>query len=349
MPHSSGGGSHGGGFHGGSGFHGGGLHGHTGSHQNYIRHSRHYFPGAYRYYYYLRGMPHIIYSSARPGTTSKFGEWFSVFLFFILTIVPPIVLISQGFKNPKPLATNYDTTIVIADEGSALSSEQTLSMQSKFLDFRSLTGITPAFLSVDPTYSVVYKSDDAFERHAYYEYLDRFNDEKHWLLVYMGGEDWKFVGMQGNDTDDIITYQVATTFAKNVVTKLEQNVDITTAINSSFDLITPGLMNKSYHLDSTYIVGTAFFTLFSGLMFGVSICNLKNAYTVGKSKELPKDSILKNCPYCDSPYYSGTVKTCPKCGAPLDDDEPAKEETIKEDNPFDDDADRFAIDPEQYK
>ena len=84
----------------------------------------------------------------------------------------------------------------------------------------------------------------------------------------------------------------------------------------------------------------------------VCIVNLVNAYRIGKAERLPKDSELKHCPYCDSEYYTGTVKTCPSCGAPLDGDEPSKEKP-KEKNPFDiefdDDEDRFAIDPDQYK
>ena len=33
---------------------------------------------------------------------------------------------------------------------------------------------------------------------------------------------------------------------------------------------------------------------------------------------LQEEPILKNCPYCDSPYYAYTIDRCPKCGGEVD-------------------------------
>lgn len=354
MPHSSGGGSHGGGFHGGSGFHRG-SHGFGSSSHSYIRHSRHYFPGAHTFYYYHCGQPHLIYSNSEAGARSLSGEWLAVIISAIFLIFPFIFILPTCFNVPKHLSTNYNTSIVIEDNGCVLSDEQMFDLNNEFMHFFDVTGITPSFVSLDTT------GQSKLERiYENTEYLIRFSDEKHWLFVYEElGDDWAFETSQGYETDNILTEKVATKFTKNVYDNLEQGNDIYTSLMSSFKLYTPNIMKTSFEFPSDLTSLFVVWPLITCTILVVSIVGLVNGRHMKGAEKLPEGSTLANCPYCDAPYYTHTITKCPKCGAHIDDGDPNHTMTIKDfpsrqkdkskEEEIDNEEDRFAVNPDDYK
>ena len=97
-----------------------------------------------------------------------------------------------------------------------------------------------------------------------------------------------------------------------------------TAIDNAFNVITPKLMKNYYKVETPAIIFTAIWAaIFISLIVGDSIAlfnkyRLKDATPVKDQTKL----VLKKCPYCDTPYYAGTIKRCHSCGAVLEDDDP---------------------------
>ena len=317
MPHSSGGGSSGGGFHSSSSS----SHSSSSS-SNSSRISSRPFSGATTYVYYSRGHePRLMYTNGQPLTSLKSGV-ISIFItsFILLTVL--IFLGYSGFHNPRKVSTNYNTSIVIHDNNGVLSTEEFSSITETFNDFLDKTGISPSLLTVNEEYV---SNPDDLENYAYDEYLKYFSDEKHWLIVYYSSkntqkENWTFEGMQGNDTDNILTEEVTNKFSRVMYASLhEEGTNLYEALTRSFNEITPTIMDKSYHLDGMQI----FVAIFIGGLFTFfivsQIISLNSQKKLQKAVKIPtKEPELKKCLYCDSSYYAGTIDHCPNCGAPVE-------------------------------
>ena len=334
MPHSSGGGFHGGGFHGGHGGH----FGHGSSQYSANRYSRHAFIGAHPYVYYYHARPHFIYSNGDPRDAKPSAAWAAVIILFFVLLLPLFFILMTGFHNPKRLNTNYNTKIYIEDTEDVLSSEEYSRLKTSFISFYNLTGITPAFKST--------QTSSNLEDYAYSQYIGRFADEKHWLIVYRGGYDWAFEGMQGDDTDGILTTKYTKMFNKTVYNALSNNVTIGDALVQGFDKISPTIMNSSFYMDEDILLPIVFWYVIAIPSFIFSIVNLVNTYHMKGAVKYTKECVLAKCPYCDSEYYTNTVKTCPHCGANLSEEKPqeaTKQEEVKKQE------DEFAIDPDEFK
>ena len=345
MPHSSGGGHAGGGFHGGGGFHSSGYHSSGGlSNYNFHRFSRFRFYGASRYVFYYHCRPHFIYSDTEPHKVSVAKAWsLSIFLFIFL-ILPLAFVIPSSFHFPKKLSTDYDTSIVIDDAGNYLTTAEEAQLKTTFTYFLNKTGITPSFTSIDSSTSMLWPYD--LESYAYADYVSKFKDEKHWLIVYRGGSNWTFEGMQGNDTDNILTKKVTTIFNSALYNSLSFHASISDALTRAFDKITPTIMDNSFYIDDDIVAPIAFWTAISAVAFIASVFRLVNTYRIQDAVECPDSSKLTKCPYCDTPYYTGTIKKCPKCGADLGSSKFSN--TSKKDEK-EKAEDEFAIDPDQFK
>ena len=234
MPHSSGGGSHGGGSHG-----GGSHHSHSGGRGSGYSTSRSYFPGARRYRYRHHGTDRYIYSDRDPA--KQFSPLrLLIGLFYLPFIGVAIFLIGTPFKSMLGLNKPADTEIIIKDEAEVLSGNTEL---MKSLDaFYEKSGIVPAVITVNES---VWKNRGDLENYAYNRYLAEFDDEMHWLIVFSAPEDeenWSFEGIQGNDTDPILTENVTARFNSTLVLNFNnEDMSIEKAIADSFDSITPGL------------------------------------------------------------------------------------------------------------
>ncbi|HAJ96221.1 MAG TPA: hypothetical protein DCO72_00560 [Ruminococcus sp.] len=225
MPHSSGGGSHGGGSHGGHSHHSSSRHGGS---RNSSRISRTNFAGARRYRYYHHGQERYFYSDREPD---KIFNWkrLLIGLFYIPFIVPALFM--MGGDIAKSTA-KYDMSIVIKDEANVF--EQTESLNDALTGFYEKTKISPAVITV-PFEEWI--DDSSLENYAFGRYLNEFDtsgeefggdDENHWLIVYTqkgqrGDDDfdWAFEGMQGDDTDSILTNSVTSDFNADLYYKLE--------------------------------------------------------------------------------------------------------------------------------
>ena len=242
MPHSSGGGSHGGGSHGGS--HHSSSHG-GGGRSSRSTTSKTPFPGARRYRYRRFGRYHYYYSAEKNGKVFHPARLLLGFVYlpFLLPLGGVLLSQSRAFFMPK------NSTIVIKDEANVLSDDSAL--EKSLEAFADKTHITPAVITVNN--NVWQNSYSSLEKYAYNRYLDEFDDENHWLIIYSEPQvhtsdfvEWYWEGMQGDNTDAILTTSVTGQFNSDLQRHLEQNEDIAGSIAASFDTATaaakrPGL------------------------------------------------------------------------------------------------------------
>ena len=226
MPHSSGGGSHGGGGHGGSH---GGSHGRSGP-----RISRSHFPGSRRYVYYRHNQPRYFYAD------KKFKPGFDWKRLFVLLFYIPFFFV--GFRMLREVIgfvpKNYDHSIIIEDDADVINNKSEL--RSTLESFMDKTGVAPSVVTVNnEEWQNVYPS---LENYAYHRYLQEFSDEMHWLIVYSqprdpdpNFNDWFWEGMQGDDTDPVLTAQKTGEFNGDLNGMLfNDDTHIGEAINTAF-------------------------------------------------------------------------------------------------------------------
>ena len=311
MPHSSGGFSGGGGgFHGGSGYN-------SGSNTPSTRTSTRPFNNALMYVYYTRsGRARVLYSNATPASIGK-GSPFVFIILGLFFFIPFIIAFASGFNNPVKLKNTETLAISIEDNANILSTEDEAILTTEFISFKNTTGIPVSILTE-------YQSNvDYLEDYAYDKYIERFSDESHWLLVFTidSDNDLKSIameGMQGNDTDGILTEMVGRKFTKEIKNSIyKKNKGLKDAIIDGFNLINPTIMEKKFDIPFEIII---FFIVWeiavivSTVVSIVGLINnkhLKNAY---KGSPTMKKLL---CPNCMNPYYEGTVTRCPKCGESL--------------------------------
>lgn len=317
MPHSGGGGSHGGGSHGGS--HGGG-----GSSN---RVSKTYFSGAHRYIYYYNGRPNYYYAN-RKDTINRKATGIGMIMFSVIWLLMTSLMLIGSLSSAYisgPLSLDYDTSIVIDDELGIVEDKDELT--NAFKDFQDKTGVT---LGVVTRSSYTQYRGDTYEKQAYNCYVSRWDDEKHWLIYYVGDsldrtDNWHWELMCGDDctkilsssiedsfTRDFHRYLVATdryTFDKALITALG-NIEVT-----------PGSFNANELL-----------TLIPALFFPVLGIIILISGIVTATKPLTEEEIAKNkaveisveevcrevaCEYCGGVYIMHTCLQCPHCGAPV--------------------------------
>lgn len=239
MAHRSGGGSH----HGGSHHHSSSSH-HGGTGRSGPRRSRSYFSGARRYRYLdRRGNERFIYMDSTPQKTSVFGFITSLlFLIPFLGIGIGTAVTAIGDMMPqKPLDKSYvspDTHIY--DVAGVMYDESDL--EKALSRFEKKSGICPVVLTVDDEYWIrdYYQLDDF----AYDYYVQTFDDEQHFLVVYSQPEgtadkddvNWAWESIQGDETDPIITDRNAQKFEKKLQKCLEnEELSIEEAMTEAFE------------------------------------------------------------------------------------------------------------------
>ena len=190
--------------------------------------------------------------------------------------------------------------------------------------YSNRTGISPAVITVENSdWQGVYSD---LENYAYDLYVNHFADESHWLIVYStpdgysssdGFEDWYWEGMQGNDTDDVLTESVTNSFndelQKNLTARTRYTVS--SAISTSFDDLTPTVMKSkvNWTMLFTSIAILAFVCLHACLMIGIN----PKARKYAKAKPCSDAAQEKACEYCGYTYVVDTCTECPHCGAPI--------------------------------
>jgi len=308
MPHSSGGGSSFGGSHGGGGYHSGGSGG--GSSQ---RISNRPFPGSHRYVYYRRGVP-VYYYSTSVAPNPVFILFFGVFFTFITTFIALIIFMTS-VTTPKKVNGYYDYDIRIEDNQSILG--DTTQLNNTLTKFRDTTGITPYVLTVDRSTWDISEYSYNMEKYAYNKYVKTLHDECHWLVVitYNNSNDWFFEGMQGDNTDNVLSEKKANKFNKELVKNIKESNDVSQSLNNAFDSSLSYLMDKE--VDKSAIGSGCAISLFS--IGCISVCIYAFIKSKGRNKavEIKSDEKETVCAYCGGRYILSTVISCPHCGASI--------------------------------
>ena len=318
MPHSSGGGSHGGGSHGGS--HGRGSSGHRTSHS--------YFPGSTRYAYYHKGRIEYYYRDAeytaedfKDKSRSRLITALILCVFYAVFIV---AILAGTFNIPRKLHMDYpDTSIVISDGKNLLSDDDLLRIGESFSKFQDKTGITPALLIIDNSEWMGHYT--SLENYAYEYYVQRWDDEKHWLIVYSTDsdkewEDWYWEGMQGDDTDNILTTKRTDDFREDFQKRILQNrQSFTDSFLDAFDSLNDVCMKMSFQ--PIVLIALPFVLLHASLfLYAVTIGAKKNEEKARNSVKLEKDVqyVEDTCKWCGGLYIHGIHLSCPHCGGTID-------------------------------
>ena len=325
MPHSSGGGSHGGGSHGGSG-------------SLVPKVSNTYRQGYHRFVVYGEDRPRYFYSdheTIKPRDT-RFGImdvlfWLSYPLLLLILWIPDLLNV------PEKLPMTYQQTqIIIRDKTDQLSSSEEQELREVFKQFQDKTGITPALFTFN-------NSDwkgitSSFEKYAYNNYVFWFHDESHWLICYSntidstGYDDWYWEGMQGNDTDSILTESITDSFTKNVQRCLNDREHYTVgeAFIRGFRDIEPRLMKRN--LDSSQIWVCVFAFALCGCGILITYKNKKKLAGYAGAVRCPTDNFPvteDTCTYCGGVYVRGIHDLCPYCGAPIPQEDEGPEQEAK--------------------
>lgn len=346
MPHSSGGGSSGGGSFGGSSSGGGG-----GSGGNARRTSNTYFPGSHRYIYTDdNGVEQTIYSTY--DVSKKPSPFRYLILLFYLPFIFALVNMTSFFSGPKKLEGSYPTEIVIEDTAGVLGDSAEL--RAAMENFRDTTGIPPAIKTVSKAemYAAVgapeSRSDkDVINDYAYNQYLSLFSDESHWLFVYSvnteDGNDWVWIGMQGDDTDKILTNAQVTNFNAALMNKLTNGRAVAQSFTEIFNERGPAFMeNKGGNVPTLFILVFGGFIVLHASLFlkGLRQKYIPNArldesesssylhYTKKAQDDRSEEPAAPvqafkpltqkaYCNHCGGDYDAGHDRYCPHCGAEL--------------------------------
>jgi len=336
MPHSSGGGSHGGGFHsggGGGGYSrssGGGSSSGSSADFSNTRLSRKPYRGSCTYCYYKNNKPVYVYSSydAKTHKTTALDIVAKIILFIILA--PMFLALSgwswmESFSKPKKLSPPSSKDIIIEDNADIIGSREEKELKNALKDFYKETGIVPAVVTINNEEWQKDGEQISFTTVAYNAYVDRFKDEKHWLILYSepedpdpGFNDWYWEGMQGDDTDDILTLKKTDKFTEDLHDNfLNKKISVGEAITMSFNKLTPGVMKSEFNGFSFvfFILSTAGFVWFTIWDFNIHPIRKSILKKSFKCKEsMPK---TEECEYCGGTYLIGYHLSCPFCGAAL--------------------------------
>ena len=330
MPHSSGGGSHGGGFHGG----GGGGHSHgsgggsSGSSADFsnTRLSRKPYAGCSTYCYYKDNTPVFVYSSydAKNRKLSGFDIASKIVCFII--VAPMFLVLSlwafgESLNRPDRLSPPSDDKILIEDNADVISKSEEKELKNALKAFFKETGIVPAVVTINNDEWEGEGND--FTSVAYNAYVTRFNDEKHWLILYSEPaepdrtfNDWYWEGMQGDDTDDILTIKKTERFTEDLHTNfLNNRISVGEAITMSFEKLTPVVMKSEINFFGLFFAiassaGLVWFTIYIFDIHPIRKSILKKAFKCKNDKE-PQEV----CEYCGGTYLIGYHTSCPFCGA----------------------------------
>ncbi len=315
MPHSSGGGSHSGGSHSGGSSSSGSSH--SGGGGGGIRTSTSPFQGSHAYVRYREdGSPQYIYSSSSELDKPSSKLRYLLILFYVPFFYFSIMALKGAVNIPERLPVTYDTSIRIEDGLGAVKDETELRRRMEaFLDE---TGIAPALVTAPNSAWESYY--DSMEYYAYDMYVTRFPDESHWLVVYTTGDkngfdDWHFEGMQGNDTDNVLTQTITSEFNDSMTKYLMQGDSVDRALSKAFaDIEAEGLMKPS--ADPTGLAVSLVIFLFSA---GHMFLMIRDPHKKYRDYTLIPDAAKdpEYCEYCGSGYWPGTTLKCPSCGAPV--------------------------------
>lgn len=332
MPHSSGGGSHSSGFHSSSGSHSGGSHGGGSSFKTNPVTVMSPRRGYSRYAYYGHGQISYQYVKDKPDSIA--GLIINLLVYIPFFIIGLIAMLS-GIRIIDSIdPASYDSNIVIEDNINIISDSDEAELQKAFEAFRDKTGISCALITADNETWFPYYSN--LENYAYDLYVNHWTDEKHWLFVYTqpvltdsssSFVDWYWEGMQGDDTDSILTLSVTCDFNEDVQRHLTTNTYsvgdafVTAITDLTRDIKTDGIRIAP---ESLVFGGVWFFIMAIQI---VIICVMTVPKFTKDKEQITKlhrtgipvseHQLEDKCSYCGGLYIHGMHLECPHCGAAI--------------------------------
>ncbi len=191
-------------------------------------------------------------------------------------------LLNGQVHSPKYRKEYSNHQIVISDEADVLKNEKQL--MKSLEEFQNITGITPAVITISNSVWGNYPQNELngfrsfLEKYAYKRYVEEFDDEMHWLIVYSEPEtdndtafkDWSWEGMVGNDTTNILVEKTIDKFNTRLQSNLmESTDDVALSISDAFDLITPTVIKEGYSefFKSTVIPNVIFLSIALFIMY----------------------------------------------------------------------------------
>ncbi len=319
MAHSSGGGSSS------SGSHYGGSSGSGGSNPKF---GKTYYPGSNRYVYYTDGHPRYYFSdepyTEKIAKKQKSGRIISGALSFFISLILLILFVPAFFHSFKKVEMDYDTQVIIEDRAEVLTDEDLETLTASYDSFLELTGVSPAFVSVEA--SEWEGSYDNLETYALRTYYNMFSDEKHWLIMFSdnGSRDsWAFEGIIGDDCESAVTTETENKLTDNLQKNLwsDSRYTVGQAVAESFYSISEGITETTFDTESVPLILILLFVFVSGIILSVKGLKMDPANDPKvRSSECQTDKqrpLEDTCEYCGGVYVHGLHLNCPHCGAPI--------------------------------
>ncbi len=334
MPHSSGGGSHSGGSHHSShrsySSRSGGYRSHSSGSTRHI--STTSFAGSKKYMYYdRRHRAHYVYSNV---DLTKDKNNFSPFrLILLLVYIPFFMSLIPMYKSAvifphKIDGGNISNEIVIEDQIDVMTDKEEEKLTDQLEKFQKETGITPAIITCS---NEEYKDNTTLENYSYDLYVNRWTDETHWLIVYSSDKDyilpgeyeqWFFEGMQGDETDSVLTNNRTLHFNEELNRALtaRSQYSVAEAFQNSFQSLTKRVAKTEIQPEQlgVSIAVTAFLLFHSFFMCGINELLSHKKYL--KPVEVSENTKESVCEYCGCAYTEEVrlkYGACTHCGAPL--------------------------------
>ena len=318
MPSSHGGGFGGGG--GGGGSFGGGFHssgGSGGGQPRGPRVSNRPFSGATRYSYInSRGMMVFFYSDTTPRKTSLKSTillYGGLIIFFV--ILAAFLIFSAFPKKMSKIYINPTSSYYEDNAGIVTSPEQ---INHSFSSFYELTGVQPYLYTIKAEYFPKQYGDitvDHLERYAYDLYLDLFNDEGHWLILFIEYDDYPYfawIEMHGNNTAKLINADFFEQFQIDMQRCLYSDMGycnaIAAAINSSESYVFEMSSDARSQIIMYFIIFGGLIALFLYVLIkSIQQAILMNGYVSYKEQQLggvAEDKIQDTSEYVSADTYT---------------------------------------------
>lgn len=252
-------------------------------------------------------------------------------LFYIPFLLCFIPLFLSSIYIPKHLHYTTDNYAIVKDNIGVFSEADEDRLQASITNFYNQTHIPIEIITV---YNSEWLGEyNSLEEYAYDLYLDEFGfkNENNWLLVYSQPEgtvgdrnvNWFWHGMQGDNTDGILTERLTGIFNENVQSQLKKSskYSIGDAFVNSIDLLTENT-KKVYIEKITFFMslGSLIFIFIHGYLMIFAGTTSKKEYEEHQqyikcpSSRYEATNEVK-CEYCNGIYIKGTVTNCPYCGA----------------------------------
>ncbi|MGN1340917.1 MAG: hypothetical protein ACI4WS_11540 [Oscillospiraceae bacterium] len=277
--------------------------------------------------YYYNGRPHYYYAYHK-ATANTLASGIAVLVFAVIWLLLTVPVLTESTSEifvSGPLTLNYDTEIVIDDEIGIIDNKAELT--NAFEAFQEKTGVTFGIVTRSPGNEYM---GNTYETQAYNCYVSRWDDERHWLIYYVGStldraDDWHWELMCGDDCTKILSTSVEDQFTNDfhrflvASERYSFSEAVLTALNNIN--IQPGTIKTSEIIRLLpLLVFPAFGIIF--LVSGITTV-IKSLTPEEKAKrqavEINVDRVCQEvvCDYCNGVYIKHTCVECPHCGAPV--------------------------------